>query len=259
MEKTTPAQVVVHSRWLTTRTVLSGAFIAGVGALYYGIVAPIANTPIPSDYRFPFSYEANIYLAFVAIYGLHFVFRLARPKATPEAPPGSKGGTALLGAALRALFLLVVGGSYLTGAMVATPALFSFAPNITGNSVVIFAQSLHDLFATLIIALGTLIVINEVVRVVRKKQTMREWLVSARYPEIKLLYWGIAILVVVQGAIGLFLLGSISPVGPFGIVANNVYGFETLLRHIHGPMGAVIISVFYGHVYLRLRPEYSLA
>ncbi len=245
---------------MTTRVVFSGLFIVGVGALYYGVISPIANVPIPADYRFPFSFEANIYLLFVVAYGVHFVYRLLRPSpaAMGEMGQGRKSASAVIGMILRAAFLLSVGGSYLTGAMIATPGIFNVAPSITGLSVVFFANYLHGFFAISLIVLGILILINEVIRVGRGEQTAREWLFSARYPEIKLLYWIIAILVIAQGTLGLFLLGTISPVGPFSLIGSNVYGFEDLIRHIHGPMGAVIISVFYGHVYLRIRPEYSI-
>ena len=56
------------------------------------------------------------------------------------------------------------------------------------------------------------------------------------------------------------MLGTISPWGPspFPFVNNLAYAFETLLRHIHGPLGAGVFALFTNLIYLRLRPEFHV-
>lgn len=67
-----------------------------------------------------------------------------------------------------------------------------------------------------------------------------------------------AIAVIIQGTVGVFLLGTISPIGPFPFIGNLTYSLDTLLRHIHGPLGAVTFALFTNLIYFRLRPEFSI-
>jgi hypothetical protein len=161
--------------------------------------------------------------------------------------------------ALRFGFMLVIGGSYVTGAAVATPTVFGPFVQILGqSSTVFYADYLHAIFATLMIALGAGIVVFEVVKIAMKKSTIRDWFVKARYREIKLFWWFFATAVIAQGVIGLFLLGTVSPIGPWGLLGSNSYSFEVLMRHIHGPLGAVVFALFTNHIYFRLRPEFHI-
>jgi hypothetical protein len=210
-----------------------------------------------ANYRFPFSFETNIYVIAFLIYGVHFFFRLAKPRLSVPSDPVARSAWNYLGMGLRTVFLLLVGVSYLTGAMIATPQIFAPLTSITGPTLE-FANFVHDTSAYLLITFGIAIVVFELVKIGFQKSTFKSWLWSARYPEIKFLYWAIAIGVIAQGILGLFLLGTISPYGPFAIVGNNTYAFESLVRHLHGPMGAVLISMFFGHIYLRIRPEYNI-
>ncbi len=249
-----------HEKWYKTRTIISGLFLVGLAVLYFVVVLPVANAEIPvANYRFPFSFITLIYAVDLTVLGIEFLYRLYRP-AKPAAPQGHTGKADILGMILRTGFLTVLGGSYVTGAAVATPTAFSVPPitTLAGLSIPIYANSLHSLFASLIIAFGAAIVVFEIVKIVLHKGTWRNWLVKGRYPEIKILYWIIGISVIVQGIFGLYLLGTISSIGPFGLVGNNGYDFETLIRHLHGPLGALIFAVFSNHIYYRLRPEWHI-
>ncbi|MDG6906413.1 MAG: hypothetical protein JRN20_11575 [Nitrososphaerota archaeon] len=246
--------------WYKTRTVISGLFLIALGVLYFVLVLPVAQAEVPpSNYRWPFSFITLIYAVDLAILAIDFFYKLAKPSKTPVAPT-KVGKSDVLGMVLRGAFMLVLGGSYLTGAMVSTPTVFSpLAPTwLVGLSVPIFADYLHSLFASLIIGFGIAIVVFEVVKILLHKSTWRNWLVTARYREIKVLYWIIAISVIAQGILGLFLLGTVTPLGPFALVGPNSYQFETLIRHIHGPMGALIFALFSDAIYFRLRPEFSI-
>ena len=207
----------------------------------------------------PFSFITLIYAVDLAVLSIDFFYKLVRPSRTPVAE-SQVGKSDVLGMILRSGFMVVLGGSYLTGAAVSTPTVFSpLVPTwLVGQSVPIFADYLHSLFASLIIGFGVAIVVFEVAKILLHKSTWTNWLVKARYPEIKVLYWLIAISVIVQGILGLFLLGTVSPIGPFAIVGSNSYAFESLIRHIHGPVGALIFALFSDAIYFRVRPEFSI-
>lgn len=249
--------------WYKTRTVISGLFILALAILYIGVILPLANELPPANYRFPFSFETSIYVSVLAILGIHFFYRLARPAEIPEREK-PVGLTDVLGMIFRAAFMLTLGGSYLTGAAVATPPLFaslSSAPvlgAIIGQNVTLMANYLHTVFAGLIVAFGLAIVVLEILRVLTNKQSVSQWLGLGRYKEIKVLYWIIAIAVIIQGTLGLFLAGTFSSLGPYGLLGLNQYGFESLVRHIHGPLGAGVISLFFAAVYFRIRPEFHI-
>ena len=253
-----------ESRWYWTRTVVAGLFLVALTVLYFVLVLPVANAEIPpSNYRWPFQFITIFYAIDIAILSIEFFYRLYRPAAPtpPRENPISKSD--VLGMVLRFGFMLVLGGQYLTGAMISTPSVFTGAfnalpPSLVGYNVPIFADFLHSLFASLIVAFGLAIVVFEIVKIALHRSTWRNWLVTARYKEIKALYWIIAIAVIVQGTLGLFLLGTFTPIGPFGLIGLNSYGFETLIRHIHGPLGAVIFALFSNHIYYRIRPEYRI-
>jgi hypothetical protein len=240
------------------RTGIAGIFLLAIPLVYLELVEPATSSvQIFAGYRFPFSFETSFYILFFAAYAVHFAFRLVRPVTSVASDLMATTSWNYLGMGLRTVFLLLVAASYLTGAMIATPSIFSPLTSITGPTLE-FANFVHDTAAYLLITFGIAIVVYELVKISRKKSTFRSWLWSARYPEIKFMYWVIAIGVIAQGILGLFLLGTISPYGPFALVGNNSYSFESLVRHLHGPMGAVLISLFFGHVYLRIRPEYSV-
>ncbi|MGI0092038.1 MAG: hypothetical protein ACREBS_10040 [Nitrososphaerales archaeon] len=250
-------------KWYKSRTVIAGLFLVALAVLYIVVVLPIANTPSPQNYRFPFSFETSIYVGVLAILGIHFFYRLAKPADVPirQNPVGK---SEILGMALRTAFMITIGGSYLTGAMTATPNLFvslTSAPvlgSIVGQNIMTFADYLHTSFAGLLIAFGLAIVVLEILRVILHKQRLGQWLAFGRYLETKTVYWIIAIAVIIQGALGLFLAGTISSIGPYGLLGLNQYGFETLVRHIHGPLGAFVFSMFFAAVYLRIRPEFHI-
>ncbi len=245
-----------HNR---ARTVISGLFLLALASFYIGFIDPLAkNLAVTGSYRFAFSFEADIYMVFFTLYTIHFFFRLARPVKQISSLPRKLGADRILGMVLRSAFLLTMGGSYLSGTMISTPAIFSFAGNITGGDTVGFAQNLHLTFAFTLITLGVALVVYEIVRFARHKQTAREFFFGHRQPWIKVLYWTVFIGVIIQGTMGLFLAGTFSPIGPFAFIRANSYPFEDLVRHIHGPLAAVLISFFYGHVYFRLRPEFHI-
>jgi hypothetical protein len=249
--------------WYKTRTVISGLFLLALAVLYIGIILPLANEVPPQNYRFPFSFETSIYVAVLAILGIHFFYRLARPAGVParEKPVGP---SEVLGMVFRSAFMIILGGSYITGAAVATPPLFaalSSAPvlgPIVGQNVTAYANYLHTTFAGLIVAFGLAIVVLELLRVFTHKESISGWLGFGRYFETKLVYWVVAIAVIIQGVLGLYLAGTFSSIGPYGLIGLNQYGFETLVRHIHGPMGAFVFSLFFASVYLRIRPEFHI-
>ncbi len=260
----TGAQSSQQRNWYWIRTAVAGLFLVALATLYFVLVLPVANSEIPpSNYRWPFQFITLVYAVDIGVLSIEFFYRLWKPaKPTPsrESPIGRWD---VLGMALRFAFMLILGGQYLTGAMISTPSVFqppfnAFPSSLVGLSVPIFAEDLHSLFAFLIVIVGVAIFVLEVVKVALHKQTLNEWLFKARYPQIKALYWLITLVVIVQGALGLFLLGTISPIGPFAIVGLNSYGFETLVRHIHGPLGAVVFALFSNHIYYRLRPEYRV-
>jgi hypothetical protein len=250
-------------RWYKTRTAIAGLFLLAIGVLYIGVILPIANVAPPQNYRFPFSFETSIYVAVLAILAIHFFYRLAKPAGVPvrEKPVGA---SEVLGMVFRAAFMITLGGSYLTGAAIATPSLFvslSSTPvlgSIIGQNVTAYADYLHTTFAGLIVAFGLAIVVLEILRLLVHKQTLSGWLGFGRYFEEKLLYWIIGIAVIIQGTFGLFLAGTFSSIGPYGLLGTNSYGFESLVRHIHGPMGALVFSLFFAAVYLRIRPEFHI-
>lgn len=249
--------------WYKTRTFIAGIFLVAIAVLYIGFILPIANTPAPQNYRFPFSFETSIYVAVLAILGIHFFFRLAKPASVPTRQ-NPVGLSEVLGMVLRAAFMITIGGSYLTGAMTATPTLFvslSSTPvlgAIVGQNIVMFADNLHTTFAGLIVAFGLAIVVLEILRVVLHRQSVGNWLGIGRYPEAKILYWIVAIAVIIQGILGMYLAGTFSSIGPYGLIGLNQYGFESFVRHIHGPMGAFVFSLFFASVYMRIRPEFHI-
>ena len=251
----------VMLKWYTTRTVISGLWLGALAVLYFVLVYPVAIAEVPpSDYRFTFFFIAAIYAVDLGILSVEWLYKVVRPpKSIP--PAAAKGKLNVLGMSLRTAFVVSVGGSYITGAAVATPTVFSGLQFLAGGGTVpILADYLHSIFATLLVAFGLVIVIYEVAKIGAHKGTWKDWLVKARYPEVKLFYWAFAIAVMVQGFVGIFLLGTISPIGPFPFpfVGNLAYGLETLLRHIHGPLGAVTFALFTNLIYFRLRPEFSV-
>ena len=248
-------QTAVQMRWMKTRLTISGLFIVALGVFYEGIVLP-ATSFETAVYRYPFSFEADIYLIAVILMAVHYVARFFVPR-RPAAEPVQVTKTIGLEMALKIAFLLEVGGSYLTGTMIASPEIFTPLQFLTGGTVP-FALNLHSLFATLLIGTGVAIVVLEVARIAAKKLTLKQWLFSARFIETKVLYWVLAVVVIFQGILGLYLLGSISPIGPFGLIGLQAYNFEAVVRAFHGPTAAVLISLFYGMVYLRIRPDYSV-
>ncbi|MDG7007050.1 MAG: hypothetical protein JRN06_02260 [Nitrososphaerota archaeon] len=255
MDSSTAVQTAVQRHWVKTRLTISGLFIVALGVFYEGIVLP-ATSFETNVYRYPFSFEANIYLVAVILMAIHFVVRLFIPRQS-LGEPVTVTRTIGVEMALKVAFLLEVGGSYLTGTMIATPEIFQPFKFLVGG-IVPFALNIHSLFATLLIATGVGIVVLEVARIAVKKLTWKQWLLSARYVEGKALYWVLAVVVIFQGTLGLLLLGSISPIGPFGLFGGYSYNFESLLTHLHGPTAAVLISLFFGMVYLRIRPDYSV-
>lgn len=255
MDSITAAQTAVQRHWIKTRLTISGLFIVALGVFYEGVVLP--STYFETGvYRYPFSFEANIYLIAVILMAIHFVVRLFVPRQSLGEPVRITR-TIGLEMALKVAFLLEVGGAYLTGTMIATPEIFQPFKSLVGG-VLPFALNIHSLFATLLIGTGAALVVLEVARIATKRLTWKKWFFSARYFEVKALYWVLGIAVVFQGILGLLLLGSISPIGPFGLLGAYSYSFESLLTHLHGPTAAVLISLFFGMVYLRIRPDYSI-
>ncbi len=242
-------------RWTKTRLTISGLFILALGVFYEGVVLPSTSFET-AVYRYPFSFEADIYLIAVILMAIHYVARFFKPRQLAT-EPAKVTKTIGLEMALKVAFLLEVGGSYLTGTMVASPEIFTPLRFLTGATLP-FALNLHATFASLLIATGVAIVVLEVARIATKKLTVKQWLISARFVEAKALYWVLAIIVIFQGILWLYLLGTISPIGPFGLIGLNSYAFEALVRSLHGPTAAVLISLFYGMVYLRIRPDYSI-
>jgi len=242
-----------------TRTVISGLWLAALAGLYFVLVYPVAIAEVPAaDYRFDFNIIAAIYAVDLGILTVEYFYKLVRPQ-TSYYSPGRIGRSNAFGISLRTAFMLVIGGSYVTGAAVATPTVFnSFAQILGATSTVFYADYLHAIFATLMIAVGAVIVVFEVARIAMKKSTIRDWFIKARYPEIKLFWWFFAVGVLAQGVLGLFLLGTVSPLGPWGLLGSNGYSFEDLARHIHGPLGAVVFALFTNHIYFRLRPEFHI-
>jgi cytochrome b subunit of formate dehydrogenase len=260
MEETMEARIprVALESLLNQRSLVSLGFLVLIAVFYLAIVAPFATIPVLGAYRVPFTVEAGIYaIAFAALFA-HFAYRLVRPfqaRGMAEAVPR----WLLYGnVTVRPLFFVVVGGSYVTGAMVASPHMFEFVPSMVGVPTVPFAINVHTIFSFLLIVTGILLVVFEVTTVVLGKRKIRDWLVRARYPEIKALYWVFAVAIIVEGITGILLLGALSPWGPFGVFPFLSLSAEQLVRTIHGPLGAVVLSVYAGHVYLRLRPEYKL-
>jgi hypothetical protein len=258
-----PGQTIqpMMMKWYTTRTVLSGVWLGALAVLYFILVYPVAIAEVPpADFRFSFFFIAAIYAVDLGILSLEWLYKVVRPpRAIPPAAPMTKLNA--LGVGLRTAFVVSVGGSYITGAAIATPTVFgSLQFLVGGGTIPIFADWVHAIFATLLVAFGVVIVAFELLKIGAHKSTFRDWLVKARYPEVKLFYWLFAIAVMVQGFVGVLMLGSISPIGPFPFpfVGNLAYSLETLLRHIHGPLGAVTFALFTNLIYFRLRPEFSL-
>jgi len=238
---------------------VSGLWLAALAGLYFVLVYPVAIAEVPvADYRFDFNIIAAIYAIDLGILTVEYFYKLLRPPTTLTTPaPVTKSNA--LGMALRTGFMLAIGGSYVTGAAVATPTVFNaFVQLLGAPSTVFYADYLHAIFATLIIAVGAVVVVFEIAKIVMKKSNFRDLFVKSRYPEIKLFWWFLAIGVLAQGIIGLFLLGTISPLGPWGLLGSNGYSFESLVRHIHGPLGAVVFALFTNHIYFRLRPEFHI-
>lgn len=242
---------------LNVRNLLSLAFLVVITVAYIGIVTPLATVPSPGGYRLPFTVEAVIYAVIFVLYFAHFGYRMFRPvKPVEEAEKPPKWH--LVGrVTLMPLFFVVVGGLYLTGAMIYSPHLFEAARVAFGVPVVPFAINLHVLFAILLVVTGLALLAFEVGSAVVRKRGWA-WLLKGRYPGIKALYWVLAMAVVVQVVTGLLLLGALTPWGPEGSLPFLSLSVEQLVRSIHGPLGALIFGVFVGHVYLRLRPEYKL-
>lgn len=248
--------------WYTVRTVVSGLWLAALAGMYFVLVYPVAIAEVPpSDYRFTFFWIALVYAADLGILSVDWLYKTIRPP-KPAAAAGPMTRLSVLGMILRIAFVVSVGGSYITGAAVATPTVFApFVGFLTGGGTVItLADFLHSLFALLVITFGVLILVYELAKIGTHKSTFKDWLFKARYPELKVFYWIFAIAVITQGVVGVFMLGTISPWGPtpFPFVNNLAYGFETLLRHIHGPLGAGVFAVFTNLIYLRLRPEFHI-
>jgi len=238
---------------------VSGLWLAGLAVLYFVIVYPVAISEVPlAGYRFSFNVIDAIYAVNLAILATEWLYKLARPPMSSiGTEPVSRSNA--LGMALRFGFLLCIGGSYVTGAAIATPPVFSPVTAYLGAvNTVWYGIYLHSIFASLLIVVGSAILIFEVVKIAMKKSSFPNWFVKARYPELKLFWWLLAVAVIIQGALGLFLLGTISPLGPWGLLGLNSYAFENLARLIHGPMGAVTFALFTNQIYFRLRPEYHI-
>jgi len=250
-------------KWYKTRTVLSGLLLLVFAIGYIGIIAQLDVATAPLNYRFPFSFETSIYVIVAASLGIHWLYRLAVP-ASVEPRSRPVGKLDLLNMIFKSAFCITIGGSYLSGAAIASPQLFaslSSAPiigSIIGLSVPIFADYLHTTFAGLLVAFGLAIIVLEILKILTGHGTVAEWFAKPRYREAKVTYWFMAVLVIVQGSLGLFLAGTFSSIGPYGLIGLNAYSFETLVRHIHGPLGAAVFMSFFAAIYFRIRPEYSI-
>jgi hypothetical protein len=253
---------ITSTAWYKTRTVVSGLWLAGLAGLYFVIIYPVAIAEVPyAGYRFTFNVIDAIYAINLAILATEWLYKLARPPMSSiGTEPISRSNA--LGMVLRFAFMLCIGGSYVTGAAIASPQVFNpLIPSLASLGAVNdvwFGAYLHSIFATLLIVFGAAILIFEVAKIATKKSSFRNWFVKARYPEIKLFWWLLAVAVIVQGVLGLFLLGTVSPLGPWGLIGLNSYSFENLVRLIHGPMGAVTFALFTNQIYFRLRPEFHI-
>ena len=252
----------VMTQWYVIRTIVSGLWLAALAGMYFVLVYPVAIAEVPpADYRFTFFWIALIYAADLGILSIDWLYKTIRPP-KPAASAGPMTRLNFLGMVLRIAFVVSVGGSYITGAAVATPTVFApfIGFLIGGGTAVTLANFLHSLFALLDSTFGILIVAYELAKIGVHKSTFKDWLFKARYPELKVFYWLFALAVIVQGVVGVEMLGTISPWGPspFPLVNNLAYGFETLLRHIHGPLGAGVFALFTNLIYLRLRPEFHV-
>ena len=252
----------IMTQWYTIRTIVSGLWLAALAGMYFVLVYPVAIAEVPpSDYRFTFFWIALIYAVDLGILSIDWIYKTIRPP-RPAAAAGPMTRLNLLGMILRIVFVVSVGGSYVTGAAVATPTVFApfVGLLVGGGTVVTFANYLHSIFALLDITFGVLIIAYELAKIGLHKSTFKDWLWKARYPELKLFYWLFAVTVIVQGVVGVEMLGTISPWGPtpFPFVNSLAYGFETLMRHIHGPLGAGVFALFTNLIYLRLRPEFHI-
>lgn len=246
-------------KWYRTRTAISGLLILGFAIGYIGIIAPADNVLAPGNYRFPFSFETSIYVIVACSLAVHWFYRLARPASVEtRADPVSK--LDVLGMVLKSALVVTILGSYLTGAMIASPQLFASITSISfvGQSVAIFANYIHTTFAGLLVAFVLAILVFEILRIVTKHGTIESWLAKPRYLETKITYWCMGVAVIIQGTLGLFLAGTFSSIGPYGLLGLNTYSFETLVRHIHGPFGAVVFMTVLAAVYFRVRPEFSI-
>ncbi len=251
-------------RWYWTRNVAAGLWLVFLTWLYFVFILPIANAEVPpSNFRFPFSFITVIYAVDLAILGIDYVYKLARrPAVTPS--QGHVGKLDVLGIVLRFGFMVIVGGSYVTGAAVATPTVFQ--PVLTyfpflGSNVLYVADYLHSLFALLIVVFGVGIVVYEITKIGLHRSSWKRWFGLGRYPEIKVFYWLFGIGVIAQGFLGLYLAGTFSPFGPyglFGLFGSQSYSWEYLIRHIHGPLGALVFALFTNHIYFRIRPEFRI-
>lgn len=255
----TPSTTVTG--WYTVRTVVSGLWLAGLAVMYFVLVYPVAIAEVPpSDYRFTFFWIAAIYAVDLGVLTFQWIYRTVKPP-KPAAAGGPMTKLNTFGMILRIAFVVSVAGSYVSGAAVATPTVFGALSILAGGgTVVMLANFLHSLFAMFDIIFGVAIVAYEVGKIARHKATVKDWLFKARYPEVKLFYWLFAIFVIVQGVVGVFMLGTISPYGPypFPFMGNLTYGLETLFRHIHGPLGAGVFALVTNLIYLRLRPEFHI-
>ena len=249
----------VALRWYASRTIVSGLWLAALAGLYFVLVYPVAIAEVPpSGYRVSFFFIAAIYAIDLGVLSVEWLYKVVRPPRAAAAT-GPLGRLGVLGMGLRVAFVIMVGGSYVTGAAVATPTVFSSLQFLAGGgTIVILANYLHSIFATLLIGFGVVVVVFELAKVAVRKQSLKDWLFKARYPEIKLFYWFFALTLIAQGVIGVLILGTVSPVGPFGWLGNMPYSLETLLREIHGPLGAVVFVLFTNLIYLRLRPEFRI-
>ncbi|MGA2875167.1 MAG: hypothetical protein ABSE82_06455 [Nitrososphaerales archaeon] len=250
-------------KWYKTRTAISGLLLLVFAIAYIGIVAPSDNFTAPLNYRFAFSFETSIYVVVAGSLGIHWLYRLVVP-ASVEPRKTPVGRLDVLNMIFKSVFVVVIGGSYITGAATASPQLFApimSAPVIgpfVGLSVPIFADYLHTTFAGLIVAFGLAIIVLEILKIATGHGTVAEWLAKPRYREAKVTYWFMGVAVIIQGTLGMFLAGTFSSIGPYGFLGLNSYSFETLVRHIHGPFGAVVFMTLFASVYFRVRPEFSI-
>ena len=249
---------IVRDTGYWVRAIISGLILVAFAVGYLVIIYPLAQEPEPGNYRFTFSFEALIYTTFIALYAFYWIYRLFSPRVA--VPPGRRmDAYNVIGIIIKWVFFGTVGASYLTGTIMSTPKIFLPIMNfISTTSPVSFAINYHAWAADGIIGVSIAYLVYQLVSIGLGKTSFRAWLVEARYPWIKVLWWIFVWCMWANGIVGMFLLGALSPIGPFSFLPSNQFIAEDILRHIHGPMSAVLISVIYGHIYFRIRPEYHL-